>query len=251
MNKKSLLKISGLLFITYLVCLIIYLPADQVVPRLSKQWHVKGTGYSGSIWSGHASHLQVNSVTLKNVDWQVSFPALLIGRLALEIDAGNIRDQQNISANGKITLTKTTLKAKDLTLYVPVAMMAEVANTRLPFSPFGRAKWVLSDADIALNGTCNKLAGNGQWINAKVESEFGNADLGNFDADLQCLDSQIVLNVQEPNALGLTANFSHQGGAQFKIAGKMKPSDSLPASMREAVNFLGKPDNDGYYNIDF
>lgn len=249
-RKKIITSIVGALA-AYLFFLIIYLPASQVVNRLLSQWQVTGSGFSGTIWSGHADQLVIRGVQLNNVNWQLKALPLILAKVSVQLKAGNVRDQQDIALSGQLTLQKNTLKSQGLTLYIPAERAQALSNINLPVAISGRTKIELAQANVAFDGQCSSFEGQSEWLNATIQSDLGQFALGNFSANLSCEEAHININVKEPNLLGLSGSAIHQRGLQFSLKGRLKPDSNLPANLRSAVQYLGNADNQGYIHFAF
>ncbi len=76
----------------YVVLLVAYLPAAQVIHRLPLPANVSIIGVDGRIWQGSAERVQFNSTVINDVSWDVAAWSLLTGQLKGELSAGNRRD---------------------------------------------------------------------------------------------------------------------------------------------------------------
>lgn len=251
MNKKRQISLIALLGLAYLVCLIAYLPAQQVLSRIPKGVGFTSDGVSGTLWSGHASTMRYQNVSLNDVEWNLAFLPLLLANLSLDVDAGNPRDRSKISVSGEITLSASRLRANRLSIYAPTQTLASLYGHALPVSPFGRTVVNLDDADIVFDGSCKTLSGDVQWLNSEVQSDFGNVSLGNFEGQLSCELGRGALTVNEANQLGLNATITHQANQRFTVKGTLKPGNDLPTNIKNMLNILGEPDSQGYLPFDF
>ena len=68
---------------------------------------------------------------------------------------------------------------------------------------------------------------------------------------LSCKSGDIAILVDPDNTLGLEADATLKANFDFKVAGYVKPDASLPKDVHDAVKFLGRPDTQGRYPLNF
>lgn len=246
---KSALKWGSLCLVVYLIFLVIKLPAVQVLAKIPLPKGVNVNGISGTIWNGHAQRAQVNGLPISDVDWTLSFFPLLLGEISADIKAGDVRDIDQISANGYLSFARQRLQVKNLLAYIPTDLVISLLPLPVPVQADGRFKVQLDEVDYAAG--CQNFQGKGQWLNANYTGTTGVIDLGNFSADLSCENGSIVVDVKQPNSFGLTAKATIPADLKFKILGRFKPDANLPKEVHQAAQFFGKTDADGYYPIKF
>ena len=177
------------------------------------------------------------------------FLPLLLGEISADIKAGDIRDIDQISANGHVSFAGQHLEVDNLLAYLPTNLVISLLPLPIPVQADGRFKVQLDEVDYKAG--CQKLTGKGQWLNANFTGTTGVIDLGNFDADLSCENNSIVVDIKQPNSFGLSATATIPADMKFKISGRFKPDPSLPQEVHQAAQFFGNPDAQGYYPIKF
>ena len=246
---KSALKWISLCLVVYFVFLIVNLPAVQVLSKIQLGKGVSVSGISGTIWNGHAQRAQINGLPVSDVNWTLSFFPLLLGEISAQLKAGNIRDVEQISANGYISFKGQHLEVENLLAYIPTDLVISLLPLPIPVQADGRFKVQLDEVDYEAG--CQTFTGKGQWLNANFTGSTGVIDLGNFNADLSCENGSIVVDVKPPNRFGLTAKTLIPADMSFTVEGRFKPEANLPKEVHQAAQFFGKLDTDGYYPIKF
>jgi general secretion pathway protein N len=246
---KSVLKWGSLCLVVYFIFLIVKLPASQVLSRLRLAEGISVSGISGTIWNGHAQRAHVNGLPINDLNWSLSFLPLLLGEISADIKAGDMRNVGEISANGYVSFSGQRLQAEDLLAYVPANLAINLLPLPIPIQADGRFKVELYELDYRVG--CQVFNGKGQWLNANFTGVTGVIDLGAFTADLSCQDGNVIMNVKQPNSLGLTAKATIPTNMALKIEGRFKPDVNLPVEVHQAAQFFGKVDVDGYYPINF
>ncbi len=237
---------GGLL--AFIICLLVYLPASQVVGRLTLPNTVRISGVSGTIWNGQAQMAMINGLPMKNLEWQIHPLSLLWGTLSADIKAGNLRDANDIAFEGPVAVNVFSLhpiESSGFLLFLPANRVLAQVPLPLPVDAGGRFRVRLDM--LAFGPKCDELHGFGDWLNATVAGTKGPIDFGNYTAELSCKGEDIGIEVKEPNLLGLsmTATVSPDFKS-IKVGGQFKPDPSLPAEVSQAARMFAQPDPDGY-----
>ena len=150
----------------YLIFLIQQLPANQALSWVSLPANVQISGVSGTVWDGKTQLAVINGMPVRDVRWQLSALPLLWGEASLRIKAGNARDSQQLTFNGELALSASSVSATDLTLFVPASMALANVPLPVPVDADGRFKVAIEQAQW--QGKCVALSGQGDWLNAAV-----------------------------------------------------------------------------------
>ena len=235
--------------LAYVVFLIAKLPAIQLISRLQLPANISIEGVSGTIWQGQARQLTINTLPIDKVEWQLSFWPLLTGKARLDITAGNMRQAEEVSFSGLLWLGKNSVAAQNFSLYLPSDLV--IAQLPLPVAVNASGRFSLKLDELEYMQGCQTLSGTGQWLNAQVLGLQNPLTLGTFNAELSCIDNDVLISVKEPNSFGLTAKARIPNNLHFAVEGRFKPDPSLPPEVQQAAQFFGKPDAEGYYPIEF
>lgn len=236
----------------YLFFLLYTLPAAQVIGRAPLPQNIEVSGVSGTVWNGQAQLVIVDGMPVDNVKWQLSFLPLLWGTASLDLQGGNNRQVDDISFKGEAGISlfsPQNFSADDFSLFLPSALVISQLPLPLPVDAGGRFRINIESLDYA--GQCAELAGTGQWLRANIQGLGEPLELGNFDADLSCIEGDTLIRVKEPNLFGLTADARVPADLNISVKGKFKPDASLPKQVHDAAVFFGQPDADGYYQLEF
>ncbi|GAB3014294.1 hypothetical protein GCM10027098_05820 [Bowmanella dokdonensis] len=188
-------------------------------------------------------------IPLHQVHWRLSPWGLLSGALWLELEAGNSRDADQVSLQGSLSLSRDSVSSDGLEVFLPTDLVIAQLPLPLPVNAKGRFKIRLDELHFA--DGCEVLQGTGQWLNAQVAGTRGYIPLGNFDASLACREQDLLVNIQEPNSFGLSAEARIPANFKISVAGRFKPDAELPEEVHQAARLFGKPDAEGYYQIRF
>lgn len=228
--------------------LLMYLPAAQVVGRASLPTNVEIYGVSGTLWEGEARQVVVNGLPVNDVSWELHPLALLTGNISVDLKGGNIRSADEVSFAGPVRtglFSQQLIVMEDFQLYLPVSRVLAQVSLPIPVDASGRFRARI--AELEFDGECQRLNGEGSWLNAQVAGTQGPIDFGTYKATLRCEDKDIGITVTEPNKLGLSMDaVVNSTFSRFSVAGKFKPDEDLPREVHQAAGFFGQPQADGY-----
>ncbi len=238
--------------LAFLIFLIAYLPASQVIGRIDLPRNVAVSGVSGTIWEGKVQTVVANGLPIYDLKWDVNPWTLVMGQVSVTLNAGNFRDAEAIAFEGPVSTSLFNLEhveSDGFLLFLPVDRVLAEVPLPLPVNAGGRFRVRLET--LSFGPACESLQGFGDWLNATVAGTQGPIDFGNYTAKLACDGEDITINVEEPNMLGLTMNAVVAPDFNVKgVTGRFKPDDSLPNEVHQASRFFGQPGPEGYIAID-
>ncbi|MCY7295662.1 type II secretion system protein N [Alteromonas sp. a30] len=236
----------------YLILVVANLPATQVINRIPLPSSISITGVNGTLWDGSADTVTVEGVQVESLHWDLSVFSLLIGKVSVDIHAGNANLPDLISFKGNVnfSLFSQTLDVQEGTLFLPTHLVLAQVPLPIPVRASGRFYLDASNITYSLKkNQCLAITANGGWGNAAVSGTTGMIDFGQFKAQIQCVEDSIQVQVNPENVLNLdvTATLSAQG--QIKANGRFKPNETLPKEVHQAASLFGRADSQGYYSI--
>lgn len=251
---KSVMRYLMLGLPLYLVFLVALFPAAQAwrfaaEPLARAMPDLKISGLDGSVWSGRAGMVVFRQALLGEVNWQLSPLPLLLGEASLEamLQSNDGYLQSHVStplAGGRVSLTNTEgqLPVGELlrfTPYLPIALEGQVALN-------------LSALDIAPDGALRRAEGTVVWHQAAMSAPQA----------LSLGDLQLTLHTEEEGKVA--GEISDRGGPlkvkgmlqfspdrSYRFSGTVAPSADAPASLKQALGWLGKPDAQGQYRLNY
>lgn len=246
---KSIIKWGLLAVLVYVFFLLVKLPASHVLSRIELPPDVHLNGVSGTIWSGRAQQVIAHGLPVEGMHWELDVLPLLWGNVSTKVNAGNIREIDDISFSGELSFSESVISAENFQSYLPTHLV--ISLLPLPFPVKAQGRFRLQLDELEYTQSCQTLIGKGQWLKAQVAGLEKNIVLGNFDAALSCENGDVLLEVKEPNSFGLSAIARIPHDLKYSIVGRFKPDPNLPNEVQQAAQFFGKPDPQGYYPIKF
>lgn len=243
-KQKLALGFAGLLL--YLVLLVANMPAQQVLPRLSLPATLQLQGVSGTLWQGNAQTANIKGVVVKDLQWQMGVLPLLWGSIALDLDGGSQRDQNATYIKGGLTLSRQSITADNLDLFIPAP--AVLAQVPLPVPVQAQGRFKLAIDTLNYEQSCQDMTAKGEWLKGQIMTTPV-INLGHFSADISCNQGQITLAVAPPNSLNLSVQATVDPELNLRATGQFKPEASLPKLIHDTAKFFGQPGADGFYQI--
>lgn len=231
----------------YIVFLVVTAPASLLVQwgDIPKNVHVGEV--TGSIWSPKVASIDVQGVRIEQLDANLSPLSLLT--LSPSVDAtfgGSLSDGP--SGNAELSVSGNTVTLTDTNIELPASLIAPHIQSPIPVDAFGLVNMTLNELDYQ-NGQCSVADGKVKWQRASVSALEQEIDLGDLSGALSCEEQLITLTILPDNNLGLSfkAQLTQQG--RLTGTGFIKPGAKFPRQLKDALMFLGKPDNQGRYRI--
>ncbi len=238
----------SLCVVGFLVFLIAYAPATLIYRFLPQDLNVVISQPTGTLFKGKMSTVGYNGILFDNFTWKLSPFSLLLGKVKLDINGGNIRNDNLAYVDGvlAVSLFNTShLTASDLTLLMPIKSVLAQVKVPVQISAQGRIRVDLVEADV--KSQCQQLDGTGSWNNASIVLNQQSVQLGSFQANLSCEGDGFAALVGGDNKFNLDAKFVLSPQGRLSQSGSFMLDPSLPQPMQQAAVFFGNPDPNGRY----
>lgn len=238
-NKKNI-KIAISVIVLYLFFLIVSIPANVLLSKLNIPKNVIINSVSGTVWSGNIGQLQVSSINVGRVSWDLSPLNLLIGELSADIaiinDEQFINSKVNVSSSGKIELEETRFSI-NLSTLAPLTY-------GMPFTYSGKASGYFP-VSIFLKNNFVGINGKLSLANIKMispqQQTFGDF-IVDFRAEKEGATSGKIKDMGGALDISGLLNLNKKG--QFSISAKLAARES-DAALEQILSFLGKKDARG------
>lgn len=244
LSKKIILAV-----LLYLIFLVVYLPAKWLVSIAPLPMNVSLSGVSGTLWDGQAALVQFGPRQVESVQWQLSPWALFIGQVRLAVSLGSRATA--VSGKAAVTWSMSGLSIQDLRFDAPDSFL--IAGARLPFGTEIKGDVSLMLAELVQGEPlCEQLSGKLFLNQSDMKNQFGAYPLGNMALALSCQDGQAAISMTEAdNKLGISGIILLGADNSIKVTAKVKATEGQPEDMRNSLAYLGKPDSQGYYPVNY
>ncbi len=244
---KKVLGIAAIFIASYVVFAACYAPASLLTNSIALPKHVAIEQLEGTLWHAKAKRVNVGEVSVSDLDAQVNFFSLLLLSPEVNVTFGD-RLGESPQGSASIVVDSETIAAKDARISLPASLVAPYVKSPVPIEAFG-----MVNADIASiiyqGNTCSEAIGKVNWERAAVSSLGETIELGRFDGQLRCDNKQPVLDISPNNLLGLSFSARLLANGRLTGSGFIKPDENFPPKLKDLLQFIGKPDNQGRYRI--
>ncbi len=250
---KKWFAIIAIFFSSYLIFLIATAPLALVTNAVTLPKNVEIHGASGSIWQGDIARVVVNNNIIERVKTDVSFWSLFSLSPTVQLTFG---DSMLAGPEGKLTmeLSSSELSLSEVELYLSASDVAKQLPLPIPVVAQGNIELQLSSVQISYGEKLSCTAAQGEliWLRAGVVALEQSIKLGKLSANLSCDKGNILAKVAPNNNLGLSFDGMLALPSQRASGnGYLKPGAKFPAELKNALSFLGRPDNQGRYPLRF
>jgi general secretion pathway protein N len=250
---KKWFAFSAIFLSSYLAFLVANAPLSLVVNNIPLPKDIKLHDVSGSIWQGEISSFWVRNYEIEKIKTSVSFWSLFSLSPSVQVFFG---DAMSSGPEGKLNLSISSEQVvlSNMELLISANDIAKQLPLPIPVRAQGSVELSLSELVIVTGEqlSCSRAEGNVTWSRAGVIALEENIKLGKFVSEISCDDGKLLAKVSPKNNLGLSFDGALALKTQ-KISGKgyLKPGAKFPSQLRSALSFIGRPDNQGRYQLRF
>lgn len=235
---------------TYLIFLVVYLPAGYVSQFIQDKSNnaLVFDNVGGTAINGTASNLMFQGIRLNNVNWSVSMFPLLMGKVTLDVNAGAIRNTDQIYLDSTVStalFNTEKLKLTDTQIFVPAKTL--LSNLKLPVVVTAQGRLRADIETFEYNQGCIELRGTGNWLQAQININSNPLELGTFDATMTCNSPAFVMQISPDNGLSLDANITFNPTGEYTAKGSFAIPANFPNELKQGAQFFGEPRGNGEY----
>ncbi|MDP2561941.1 type II secretion system protein N [Psychrobium sp. 1_MG-2023] len=235
--------------VVYFVFLISIMPATAVLPWVKLPPQIKLGAVSGSIWQGQVSSLSYQGLTVAPIHWKLAPLSLVSASAQLDIKLGS--RQSEIQGAGQLTVKHNEILIDGLTLQAPIEQLTRVVALPMGLSASGRANLDVS-AYHYTGLWCQELNGQLNVNELVVSSGFGQVDVTRAQAKLGCDQGNLVAKlVPNTNSLGIKLDATLDKSQRLTTTGFIKPPANAPKDFVNLLKFMGQPNPNGQYLINY
>lgn len=239
-------------FLAYALSLLATVPAERVYafaqPLLAEKSPGLGLyGLEGTLWDGRARSVSFNEYPLGTLQWKLSIPPLLLGRVSvdwqLQSESGYIAGHSGVSLSGAIV-------TEDAEGRLPVADAAR--HIRLVPVPLDGMLSLRIDRLALENGKITGADGVVMWHTAAVSGStpLVLGDLGiEFATDETGKIEGKISDKGGPLQISGTVTLTQDG--QYHMAATLGAGPDAPPELRQSLSLMGRPDPKGRYKLNF
>lgn len=218
-------------------------PLGKAIPELNL------TGIDGSVWSGRAGMVVFRKALLGEVSWELSTLSLLLGKAKLKalLQSENGYLQSNLST----PLTGGALALTGIEGQLPLAELLRF-TPYLPVVLEGRLSLNLSELELTADGRMQRAEGTAMWhqaaMTAPQELPLGDLKLALHTEE----DGKVIGDISDQGGpLKVEGKVEYSPDGSYRVNGTVAAAENAPESLAKALGWLGKPDPQGRYRLNY
>ena len=229
--------------IVFVAVMVVTFPA-----RVAYTWFAPAelqlSGIEGSIWNGSAAEGFAAGAYIQNINWQFKPMALLSGNLAYQTSSnpasGTMNSEVAVGMSGELTLSKLTGNLP-LDLVHPAFQQNGIrGDIALQF-----------DSVVINNGMPSTVVGS-VTIEDFFVPDLSTSTLGDFRADFQMIDGNVVGSVEDIAAvIDVAGTINLNADRSYTFIGTVAPTSATPASIVNQLPYLGSANERGQHDFRF
>ncbi|MGL5335678.1 MAG: type II secretion system protein N [Enterovibrio sp.] len=238
----------ALLLLVFVVSAITHIPAHFVIEKLPRTAQLSLGRSDGTLWDGAVHDVRWKGVKLGTLSWQLNSLKLLLGKL--ELDVKLVGDNQ-LQAQGAVGMSFSKRYVSDFDGKIPTSLIDSFVRYPVPISSSGLITAKIPHYRFN-NLWCDELAGDLRWSDASIQSPLGALKVDTAQAKMSCENKSVKMKLSNDSAAVQTdIDFSLAPNGRYKIFGKLKPGEAMPADLKRQLSWLGRPNVNGQYLINF
>lgn len=237
--------------LAYSVFMLVLTPASWWLRLVPLPANVQLGTVTGTLWRGEVQGIAYQNLVLPTLEWQLAPWSLFTLRAKVSFQAGSVQQEQQPYMQGTLIAGFSGMQLQQSLFKMPVATVVPMLQLPLPVQATGNLLLQIDQLNLK-QGACQQLQGQASWLDAKLQPPTGQwLDLQQLHADLSCEQDLPVLVTDANNVLSLDIRASIKPSGRLTVQGSLKPSADLPEEVHQAMRFVGQPDANGRYSLNF
>lgn len=250
-NMKKHWKLALLGLVAYLLFLLGLTPASWWLRLAPVPPALQLGPVSGTLWQGEIKQLSYQQLSLPAISWQLKPWSLFTLSATVQVQSGSLQQPAQPYLRGTVRAGLGGLQLQDTMLKLPVATLLPYLQLPLPVQAGGDLLVEIQQLQL-VQRQCQQLQGQAGWLDASLQPPTGNwLDLKHIHAYLSCEEGQPVLVTAPDNVLSLAIRATMSPAGELRVQGSLLPDPSLPEEVHQAMRFVGQPDANGRYSLNF
>lgn len=232
------------LLLSYLIGLLVMLPARFAIGWLPLPPGANLQGVSGTLWQGQAQTLRIDNQQLGPFTWDWKGAALLQGQIAAQValsDPRGISGKGSVGWNGEWNVDDATLHFPAAVLHDTLALSAEFSGdvsaqlSHLRFTPQGC---------VAARATLN-------WKNGGVTDAAGALNTGDTRIQVKCANKQWRAEItQASEQLKGHGQVSLSARKDYRLQGEITPGPTFPPALLMLLTQGARQEKSGQFTFE-
>ncbi|GGW68615.1 type II secretion system protein N [Alishewanella tabrizica] len=237
--------------VAYILFLVILTPASWWLKMLTLPPSVQLGPVTGTLWQGEVKQLSFQQQPLPALTWRLNPWSLLTLNPEIALSSGTLQQVSAPYLQSTLQIGFGGLQLEESIVRLPMTTLLPYLTLPLPVQARGDLVVEIQQLRLA-ELQCEELIGQASWLNASLQPPTGTwLDLKNIYARLSCAAGQPVLITDPENVLSLAIEATMSSTGALRVQGSLLPDPSLPDEVHQAMRFVGQPDANGRFLLNF
>ncbi len=247
---KRVIGYISVFIVVLLASLIAHFPAGLLVDNIPKVRGLNLSGVQGTVWQGQVENLHWQGRTYGQLSWDFQPSQLLKAKAEFKLRFGR-GSSVKLTGKGNVGVSFSGFYGENILAAIPAEQALEFVTLPVPVDVSGQFELAINHVVYA-QPWCQSAQGSLVWNQSQVNTPLGTLEAGPIVADIQCQDSQLVAKANQKNdQLASEFEASLSPNMTYKVDGWFKPGAQFPKGMAGQLQWLGSPDNQGQYKLNY
>ncbi|MBL4910433.1 MAG: type II secretion system protein N [Alteromonadaceae bacterium] len=245
---------AAVFFVSYIIFMVATLPVNRALSYVSLPKNIQLVAVTGSMWDIKVKQVIIRAtnnkrILINNINIRLSVSSLLLFDPSVAVSFGG----HSLSGpKGQLTANHllNDISISDAKIALDAAEVIAQLSLPIAVEAFGKMSLNLQDYTLG-KPLCKSAKGTITWPKAALAAFEQTAELGTLKAKLSCEKGVLVASVEPKNNLGLTFTTYIRSSKHISGNGYLKPTGKFPPALTQVLPFLGKPDRNGRYRLNF
>lgn len=247
---KRIIGYISVFLLVLLVSLIAHFPAGLLVDQMPKVRGLSIAGVQGTIWQGSVHNVQWQDRSYGQLSWAFQPSQLVKAKLEYQLRFG--RDSSiKLTGKGNVGVGLSGFYGENILASMPAENALSYAKLPVPLTVSGQLELAIKQVEYAAPW-CKSATGSVVWNPSQVSSPLGTLEFGPLISDITCQDSQLIAKGgQQSDHVSSEFEASLSPDFRYRADGWFKPGATFPQTMAGQLQWLGSPNNQGQYKLNY
>lgn len=247
---KRIIGYISVFVVVLLASLVAHLPAGLLVDNMPKVRGLNLSGVQGTVWQGQVENVHWQGRTYGQLSWDFQPSQLLKAKAEFKLRFGR-GSSVKLTGKGNVGVGLSGFYGENILAAMPAEKALMFTTLPVPIDVDGQLEVAIKHFVYA-QPWCQSAQGSVVWNQSRVNSPLGALEAGPIVADIQCQNSQLVAKGGQKNdQVSSEFEVSLSPDMTYKADGWFKPGATFPAGMAGQLQWLGSPNSQGQYKLNY
>lgn len=239
------LKWTVLFIFSYLLSLIINIPAAIIIEQLPFPKSLNIYNAQGTLWEGSIDEIHWKNEIIHDIHWKVIWSQLFLGKPTITL---TMHDSEKLTGHADISW-HNDIYINNLKLSTPAAVLSPYLTTALPLETQGNVELSIHYMQFNTN-SCASLNGYMTWKPATLKVATTNIELNETITTLACKDNKFEIQIkQSADSINTQGTASLDFNGNYELGMTLNAAPNSPEEIRTILPMIGRDMGNNIYKI--